>query len=326
MAAPLLPRSSSTSALTAPLLLEDLSHAAAHAKNARASSTRAKYARAWQTWEAYALDVGVCPLPADPLVVAAYLAHLANEGLAPPTLGRILAALVDRHRTEGHPSPGDSAAVRNVMRGIRRSHARPPRQVAPLSVSQLRRIVEALPKNLNGLRDRALLLVGFGAALRRSELVALQIDHVAWMPEGVLVRVLRSKTDQEGRGVEVPIHATGGPLCPVAALRAWIEGARIKSGPIFRSVDHRCRLGRKALSDRSVALIVQRAAKRAGYDAGNLAGHSLRAGFATQAARAGANLAEIGRVTRHASEGMLRRYIRLGTAFEKDPLRGALGL
>jgi integrase len=112
--------------------------------------------------------------------------------------------------------------------------------------------------------------------------------------------------------------------CPVSALRAWLDVSKIVGGPIFRRVDRWGRVGTNALTGRAVALIVKKAAERAGLDADDLAGHSLRAGFATTAARAGANLAEIGRVTRHASEGMIRRYIRQGTAFERDPLRGSL--
>ncbi|MDC3988693.1 tyrosine-type recombinase/integrase [Polyangium jinanense] len=140
----------------------------------------------------------------------------------------------------------------------------------------------------------------------------------------VALLVARSKSDQEGAGDEVPVHAAPGSLCPVAALRAWLDAAAITSGPVFRSVDRWGRVGHAALSARAVASVIKRAARRVGLDPRELAGHSLRAGFATTAAGQGANMAELGRITRHASEGMLRRYIRAGTLFDRDPLRGVL--
>lgn len=310
----------------APGLAEDVARAAAHAANARAPKTRHEYARAWARWEAYALEHGASPLPAPPLVVAAYLAHLDAEGLAPSSLDVALAAIVERHRAARvEPLPSNDPVVRDVRAGIRaRRGTRPRGAKAALSPPELRAMLGALPEGLLGVRDRALLLVGFASALRRSELVALEVDHVAWHREGILVHVARAKTDQEGQGADVPVHAAGGSLCPVAALRAWLEAAAIEKGPIFRSVTRWGRVGTKALTGRAVALVVKRAARGAGMEEAELAGHSLRAGFATTAARAGAGLVEIGRVTRHASEGMVRRYIRQGTAFDVNPLRGVL--
>jgi integrase len=184
-------------------------------------------------------------------------------------------------------------------------------------------MISALPPDLAGTRDRALLLVGFGAALRRSELSALRVEHLAWHARGVVVLVARSKTDQLGAGVEVPIHAAPGPLCPVDALRAWLDAAGITSGSVFRSVSRWGRVG-EALDGRHVAEVVKRAARRVGLDPRELGGHSLRAGFATTAASVGANMAEIARITRHEGDQMLRRYIRFGTLFDRDPLRGSL--
>lgn len=310
--------------LIVPSLAEDVARAATHAMHARAVNTRRAYAREWERWEAYAFDHGASALPSSPLVVAAYMAHLDAEGLAPSSLDVAMAAIVDRHRAARVALPSNDPAVRDVMTGIRARRGTRPRAKAPLLPTDLRAIIDALPATVLGVRDRALLLVGFAAALRRAELVALDVDHIAWHREGIIVHVARSKTDQLGEGTDVPVHASPGVLCPVRALRAWLDATKLERGPIFRRVDRWGRVGTKALTGRAVALIVKKAAERAGLDAEELAGHSLRAGFATTAARAGANLAEIGRVTRHASEGMIRRYIRQGTVFERDPLRGAL--
>jgi integrase len=318
--------------ITAPRALEpkparsrEVERAAAHAMHARAVNTRRSYGREWEGWEAYASEHGASALPASPLVVAAYMAHLdAEGGLAPSSLDVAMAAITHRHRAARVTLPSNDPVVRDVRAGIRARRGTRPRAKAALSPSDLRAMIEALPEGLLGARDRALLLVGFPAALRRAELMALHVDHVSWHREGIIVHVARSKTDQLGEGADVPVHAAGGSLCPVQALRTWLDVSKIVGGPIFRRVDRWGRVGAKSLTGRAVALIVKKAAERAGLDAEELAGHSLRAGFATTAARAGANLAEIGRVTRHASEGMIRRYIRQGTGFESDPLRGVL--
>jgi len=212
-----------------------------------------------------------------------------------------------------------------VRAGLRARRGTRPRRKAAVGPLKLHEMISALPPDLSGARDRALVLVGFGAALRRSELVALQVDHIAWHARGIVVLVEKSKGDQEGRGVEVPIHAAPGPLCPVAALRAWLDAAKIDAGPVFRSVSRWGRVGRSALGARHVAEVIKRASARVGLDPRELAGHSLRAGFATTAAALGAGMAEIGRITRHASADMVLRYIRAGTMFDVDPLRGVLG-
>jgi integrase len=305
-------------------LHEDVTRAAEHAKNARAPRTRHEYARAWERFTSYAHDHDESALPASPLVVAAYLAHLDVEGLGPSSIDVALAAIADRHKARRLPLPSNDPLVRDVRAGIRARRGTCPRTKAALGPFELQEICSALPPDIGGTRDRALFLVGFGAALRRSELVALRVQDVAWHARGIVVHVARSKTDQHGAGVGVPIHAAPGPLCPVVALRAWLDEARIESGPIFRSVSKWGRVGTKALTAPHVAERLKRAARRVGLDPREIAGHSLRSGFATTAANVGANLPEIGRITRHASEGQLRKYIRAGTMFERDPLRGVL--
>lgn len=305
-------------------LANDVLRAAEHARHARAENTHRSYARAWEQWSTYAHEHGACALPASPLVVAAYIAHMDAEGLGTSTIDVSLAAIVDRHRAARLPLPTNDTVVRDVRAGIRARRGTRPQGKAALGPFELQEMIDALPPDLSGIRDRALLLVGFGAALRRSELVALHAEHVTWHARGIVVLVARSKADQEGRGVEVPIHAAPGPLCPVDALRTWLHAASITTGPIFRSVSRWGRIGRAPLASRHVAEVVKRAARRVGLDPRSLAGHSLRAGFATTAASVGAHMAEIARVTRHESDATLRRYIRAGTMFDRDPLRGVL--
>jgi integrase len=161
---------------------------------------------------------------------------------------------------------------------------------APAVTAELRAMVAALPGDLRGARDRALLLVGFAAALRRSELVALDRCDVAETAEGLVVTLRRSKTDQEGQSRKIGVPYGSNPAtCPVRALRAWTEIAGVVDGPLFVTVDRSGRPGTARASDRAVARAVQRAAQGAGLDRARYAGHSLRAGLATSAAAAGAS-------------------------------------
>jgi integrase len=196
-------------------------------------------------------------------------------------------------------------------------------QKAALDDEDLAAMVAMLGDELVGRRDRAILTLGWLGAFRRSELVALQVGDVMKTAEGLLVRVRRAKGDQEGRGGEKGIpYASRASLCPVRALEAWLGAAGIAAGPIFRAVDRGGRVHSSALSDRSVARIVQRVAAAAGRDPATVAGHSLRAGFITTAARHGKRLDEIMRQTHQKSERTVRGYIRSMGAFENNAAMG----
>ena len=196
---------------------------------------------------------------------------------------------------------------------------------APALTDDLRAMLAALPEGLAGTRDRALLLVGFAGGFCRSELVAMDLEHVGFTQEGLRAGLPRSKTDQEGEGRVVGIVATRRPTCPVAALRAWIEATRIEAGPLWCPLTRGGRVRAGRLSGYSVALIVKRAARRAGYDAARFAGHSLRARMVTQAFANGASEADIMRQTGHRSSKTLGRYNREGRLFHQNA-SGRLGL
>jgi len=168
-----------------------------------------------------------------------------------------------------------------------------------------------------GLRDRALLVVGFTGALRRSELVALNYEDIRWTREGMVLHIRSSKTDQEGQGSEVGIPLGRKPgTCPVRLLKAWLDFAKIKSGPVFRPIKKGGAIEEGRLGDRSVALIVKRTVGHTGFSGEEFSGHSLRAGLATSAALAGQHERDIMQQTRHKSEKMVRRYIRKGSLFQ----------
>lgn len=311
-ALPVLPDPAAETPLTA-TLAGLAGRAADFTRAGTAGSTRKAYEKDWRDFTAWCADHDVVPLPALPQVVGLYLTHLAGR-LAVATLGRRLAAISTAHRLHGHRLDTRHPAIRDVLRGIRRTRGTAQRRVAAATTPLLRTMLSTCEDTLLGRRDRALLLLGFAAALRRSELVALTVEDLTSVPEGLRVHLRRSKTDQEGAGETIGVVRTGSATCPVNALQVWLTVAAITDGRLFRRVDRHGNLG-AALSDQSVALILKKRAALAGLDAAVFSGHSLRAGFATSAARHGVEERLIMRTTRHRSLPVLRTYLRDGELF-----------
>jgi integrase len=284
------------------------------AEHATAESTERAYASAWRSFGAFTATLGRSHLPADPQTVADYVAALALRGRTPATIRAYLAAIAVYHRAAGHESPVSHGVVRAVMQGVRRTLGVAPKKKDALVREQLLDVVAAIPEDdLRGLRDRAMLLLGWAGALRRSEIGALDVEDVTFAPEGAIVDLRRSKTDQIGSGARIPIPRASTPeVCPVRALTAWLAAANISDGPLFRAIDRHGRVGAR-LSGRAVASIVQ--ARAPGT---NIGGHSLRSGFATSAARGGHTEAAIMRHGRWKSVVVARGYIRAGTLWEES--------
>jgi integrase len=298
--------------------------ARAYAAKAKAEATRRAYRAAWAGFVAWCEERGFAALPAEPGTIALYLSHLADSGRRLATIQKALAALVEAQRAAGFPSPRDDARVRVVMKGIRRTLGVAPRQKDPVSPSELRAMVRSRPETLQGFRDRALLLVGFAGAFRRTELVALDVGDVAFGEDGLTVTLRRSKTDQEGVGRKVGIPFGSTPeCCPVRTLRRWLEAAGLEEGPLFRPVKGST-LAVARLSDQAVARLVKRAAEAVRLNPSRLSGHSLRAGLATAAAKAGKSERSIMAQTGHRSAQMVRRYIRDGGLFQGNAAAGLL--
>lgn len=289
------------------------------ALDARSSGTLRAYRSQWAAFSSWCEARGLAPLPGAPSTVALYLSDRAADGAKVSTLGQALAAIAEAHRVAGEaaPSPKSSPELREVWKGIRRRlRIAPARKVAAVP-DVLRAMLATLPAGLIGARDRALLLLGFAGAFRRSELVALDVADLAFDAEGMTVRVRASKTDQEGAGALVGIRrAADAALCPVAAVRAWLDAAGIVEGALLRSVSQRGEVGGR-LPDRDVARRVQLAAKRAGLDASRFGAHSLRAGLATAAAKRGASTGDIMRQGRWKSAQMVEAtYVRPATVYD----------
>jgi integrase len=250
---------------------------------------------------------------------------------------RAAAAIFEAHKAAGHLSPQDSADVRHVLRGIRRTRGTAAVQKQPILAAELVAMLRRMPLTLRADRDRAMLLLGFFGALRRSELAALDVDDVAFTETGATIRIRWSKTDQEGesRTIGIP-RMPNAEMCPVRVLLAWIDRQSAEpvtqleaahglgKGPLFREITRDDKVGSRRMSDKAVARAVKRLIKRAGGDPDLFAGHSLRSGFITSAARAGKREHDIMRQTGHRSVATLRGYIRNATVFEDNAAQGLL--
>lgn len=253
-------------------------------------------------------------VPATPQTVACYLANHASV-LAIATLARHIIAIRRVHIAQGHSDPTRSELVRRTFQGIRRLCRRPQRRAAAITPADLAAICSLLGDNPKDVRDRAVLLVGFGGAFRRSELCAIDRGDVDIGASGMTITIRRSKTDQEGQGRKVAIPRGRGSLCPVAALERWLAVSGITEGAVFRPVTRAGRVGPGRISPEAIATIVKQRIRAIGRDPSSYSGHSLRAGFVTAAALAGLPLWKIKMQTGHASDAMLGRYIRDGGLF-----------
>jgi integrase len=291
----------------------------------KAENTLRGYQADWREFCAWCEAQQLCPLPAVPETVAAYIAECAGR-LRVGSIQRRINAISEAHRASGHESPTSAGIVKNTLKGIRRTLGTAPRQKAPTLTDDIKGMIGATDAGIIGARDRALVLLGFAGAFRRSELVALDVEDCAFGKDGLTITLRRSKTDQEGAGRKVGIPYGANPeTCPVRVLQGWMEQAGVATGPVFRSINRHGQIQLGRLSGIDVARVVKKLAERAGLDPVKYAGHSLRAGHATSAAIAGADERAIMNQTGHRSVQMVRRYIRDGSLFRENSA-GKLGL
>ena len=299
------------------------------AKAEKALNTRRAYRSDFATFQTWCAARGVSALPATAEIVGAFIGAEADRGVKASSIGRRLAAIGYAHRLAKLPSPTEVEAVRAVMRGIRHTIGTAKAPKAPATNDRLLAMIAS--QNLESrrtnqevespardgandacvamLRDKALLLLGFAGAFHRSELVALEVTDMKETAEGFFITIRGGKTDQERAGATVAV-VRGSVACPVEALKTWLNAADITEGAIFRRVNKAGRVLPDRLTAQSVALIVKAHAKRAGLDPRSFAGHSLRSGFLTSAARRGASVFKMMDVSRHRRIDTLRIYVR----------------
>jgi site-specific recombinase XerD len=291
----------------------------------KAESTLRGYKSDWRHFCRWCEEHGLCPLPASPESVASYIAECAAR-LKVGSIQRRLNAIAEAHKAVGRESPTGAGIVKNTLKGIKRTLGTAAVQKTAALTDDVRAMVSTTDAGLIGARDRALILLGFAGAFRRSEVVALDVGDLDFGRDGLTVTLRRSKTDQEGVGRKIGIPYGSNPeTCPVRVLQAWLEAVGAASGPVFRAINRHGKVRQRRLAPADVARIVKKLALRAGLDPAKYAGHSLRAGHATAAAVAGASERSIMAQTGHRSLEMVRRYIRDGSLFRENSA-GKLGL
>lgn len=301
--------------MTTTELVDPLSSVRSYLEAEKSDNTRRAYRADWADFHTWCERVKVRSLPAEPIDVARYLAQLADSGRKTSTIQRRAAAIASLHKAASFEPPTNFEGVKAVMRGIRRRLGKRKRKAAPATAELLAGALKNLPETRRGLRDRALCALGFAAALRRSELVDLNVNDIDRRKRGIVVHIGRSKTDQEGSGAALPVP-NGRVLAPVAALDAWLAAAQISDGPIFREVDRHGNVGGERLDGGSVSRILKRIFGAAGLDASSFSGHSLRAGFVTSALDDGQDALKIMKQTRHVKVDTLKEYDRRENDFD----------
>lgn len=281
----------------------ELRRAADYASSEKSEATRRAYRSDWRHFEQWCSARNLSTLPASIETTASYLAHLADSGLKASTISRRLAAIAYAHRLSGAPPLCSAEPIKAVLRGIRRRIGVAVEQKTPATAHAITKMLRRIPDTLAGKRDRAILLLGFAAALRRSEIAALNIADLERTADGLLIHIRKSKTDQEGAGHVVAIPR-GSKLRPVDALDEWLAASGRTDGPLF------------GISDRTIANIVKRYARLANLNPQDFSGHSLRAGFVTSALESGADILKVMDVTRHREVKTLKAYDRRAKAFK----------
>ena len=292
----------------------------------KAKNTIETYASRWRAFSDWCQQSGRLKMPASRETLELYITWVLEVGgnrLETVKIG--MSAIADMHRTNGFPSPVDQE-VRRFLTSCARHLQEEPAGRAALTVKQLRTVCASLGDRPSGIRDKAILLLGFAAGWRSDELTSLGVRSVSFTDEGVVLRLRKSKTDQLGKGRTVGIHR-GDRLatCPVRALKSWIEVRGAAKGPLFLRLEKDGRtFSKHGIQSRTVCEIVQRALKRIGVDHASYGSHSLRAGMITASVLNGASELAIMDRTGHKSVSMIRRYARPAQAFRFNPLSGVL--
>ena len=298
---------------------DELRAARNYVQASRARSTLVSYAGDWRRFLAWCESRNTPALPAAPALVAVYISALATAELAPSSIGRALASIAYMHRQAGLVAPQAAeggTTLLDALAGIRRSRTTTPARKNAADADIVMKLLWAIEgESLIAIRDRALITLGMALAARRSELVALDVADLEWEEKGLRVTIRRSKTDKEAKGAVVAVPE-GRRLTPLAHLRVWLASAKITDGAVFRPIWKGGRVRDARMSDHAVARIIQARAKAVGLDPSRFGGHSLRAGFVTAAARAGADVWKIQQVSRHKSMQVLSGYVRDARLFD----------
>ena len=294
-------------------------------QSSKAINTVRAYKSDFNDFGLFCAQNGFKSLPSEPKIVALYLTYLSTKNAKMSTLKRRLVSIGVIHKLKGHYLDTKHPSIIENIMGIKRRKGSIQKGKKPLLISSLKNIIDAIDQQnkekIKILRDRSIILIGFSGGFRRNEIVSLNYDDLDFVPEGLKIKIKRSKTDQFGEGVIKALpYFDNSHYCPVVSLKNWIDIARINSGALFRRFSKGSKLTEKRLTDQTVALLIKEYLQLAGIDNKNYSGHSLRSGFATSAAESGAEERSIMAMTGHKSSEMVRRYIKEANLFKNNAL------
>ena len=293
-------------------------------KSSKANNTLRAYKSDFKDFSTFCAKYNLNSLPTEPKIVSLYLTHLSKNSKM-STLKRRLVSISMVHKLKGHYLDTKHPIIIENLMGIKRSIGSIQKGKKPILINNLKLIINAIDDQIDDdikkLRDKSIILIGFGGGFRRSELISINHDDLEFVPEGLKIIIRRSKTDQLGEGMVKGLpYFNNEKFCPVINLKKWLEISKIKSGPIFRRFSRGLKISDKRLTDQSVVLLIKKYLNLAGIENKNYSGHSLRSGFATVAAESGADERSIMAMTGHKTTQMVRRYIREANIFKNNAL------
>jgi site-specific recombinase XerD len=294
-------------------------------KNSKANNTIRAYRSDFQDFSLFCVQNGFKSLPSEPKIVSLYLTQLSSKDIKISTIKRRLVSIGVIHKIKGHYLDTKHPLIIENLMGIKRRKGSNQKGKKPLLINNLKNIINVIDNqdrdNIKIFRDRTIILIGFAGGFRRNEIVSLDYEDLDFVKEGLKISIKRSKTDQFGEGLVKGLpYFDNSEYCPVVSTKNWIEISKIKSGPLFRRLRKGSNLSEHRLTDQTVALLVKKYLNLAGIESKNYSGHSLRSGFATSAAEAGAEERTIMAMTGHKSTEMVRRYIKEANLFKNNAL------
>ena len=294
-------------------------------KASKANNTIRAYKSDFHDFGLFCVKNGFKSLPCNPKTVSLYLTYLATKNMKISTIKRRLVSIAVVHKLKGHYLDNKHPSIIENLLGIKRRKGIKQKGKKPLLINNLKQIINVIDQDnsseIKTYRDRSIILLGFGGGFRRNELVSLNYDDLDFVNEGLKIHVRKSKTDQYGKGSIKALPYFDNPqYCPVKSVQNWLKLSKIKEEAIFRKFHKGNKLSNIRLSDQSVALLIKYYLNKAGIDSSDYSGHSLRSGFATSAAEAGAEERSIMNMTGHKSTEMVRRYIKEANLFKNNAL------
>ena len=294
-------------------------------KSSKAKNTIRAYKSDFNDFGLFCTQNGFKSLPSEPKIISLYLTQLSTKDVKISTIKRRLVSIGVIHKLKGYYLDTKHPLILENLMGIKRRKGSIQNGKKPLLINNLKRLINAIDhqkkEQIKIFRDRTIILIGFSGGFRRNEIVSLDYDDLDFVEEGLKINVKRSKTDQFGEGsIKGLPYFDNSQYCPVLSIKKWIEISKINSGALFRRFTKGSNLSEKRLTDQTVALLIKEYLDLAGINSKNYSGHSLRSGFATTAAEAGAEERTIMAMTGHKSTEMVRRYIKDANLFKNNAL------